>query len=548
MARVQDVLCLVTALFETFLLAGTLYGWPSMVEVLTSMGYFMDTCLTSEILTNKNMTSANLSFSSVESSTARIESNTRELTGESNPKHRLTDRCANQEESLNFAFSLSASALQISSFFYGILLDNWGTWITKTIGIASVSVGLLSIILSTPNTSWLIYLGLPLFVTGGASLNRSNIQVANLFPRIRNSIITLISSSYFASGSIFLIIKTAFNNGIAFKTSLFFMLGMTALSWIRTFFLMPRKHFLFPSPPDPQGYGLIHECKKITTTTRSLSQKNLDSDSNSDVSCSSSSVDVNDVEAPRSNQFSKFCSNMKSFKRCVMTSIFWTSTFQVLILEFRTYFYFGTFNASLVRLAGESQLDYYTSLFGVIVICGAFITPLHGFLIDFAKNKFEERGDKNLAAKKALLVSTLLTNTIALVMSVAASIPALNIQVFVFIFVILLRVFSLTNDFLFLTTMYPVEQFGKLLGLHSFIFGVLNFTQAPLLKLILSYYEGDFTVVNLVFVLLSVIIFLHPYKLYTNIKTTTKQVRRDESKLKLKVSCRYDVINGKQSL
>jgi len=558
MAMIQDILSLVTALIETFLLAGTLYGWPSLVEVLTAEGYFADTCHTIRNRLLGNVTSGDFRYQNVTSTTTEESglrhydkinatlTNVAFATVSFNPNKNIRSmdelnpermmRCTSQEESLNLAFSVSASALQMSSFVFGIVLDNLGTWVAKAIGVGSVSVGLIALAASNAQTSWLIYLGLPLFVTGGASLNRSNVQVANLFPRFRNSIITLISSAYFASGSIFLLVKIAYNNGIALKSSLYFLLTMTALSWFRTFFLMPKMHFPFPAPLKRIPYGLMAEWKNLKLfREKSGSEKSLAVSSNDDVISASSDVesasnvensseiDVK-VERSKSKKLTEVMTNMKSFSKCLMTSMFWTSTIQVLVLEFRVYFYFGTFNASLVRIAGESQLDYYTSVFGFIVIGGSLITPLHGVVVDFVKSKFATKGNASaLAAKKALLVSTILTNCIALIMSIVGSIPTLSIQIFVFVTVILLRVFSLTNDFLFLTTFYPVEQFGKLLGLHSFVFGVFNFIQAPILKLVLSQYQGDFTLVNAIFVGLCLVIFVHPYLIYRNIKKISEK-------------------------
>ena len=506
MARFQDVLSLLTAMVETFFLAGTLYGWPSMVEMMTMEGYFSESCVVFE-----NLTESNFSFPTSTSILENISTETLQ-TNRTSFNHKIT-RCTGQEESFNLVFSVSTSALQVSSFLYGILLDNFGTWIAKSAGILSVMIGLGAIAASTPATSWLLYIGLPLFVTGGASLNRSNVQVANLFPKVRNIIITLLSSSYFASGAIFLIVKAAYNDGLSIKYSLYFLLSVTALSWARTFFLMPKRHFVYPPPVDGQKYGILNKCK-----TSGFSSEKSSND------CESESSDKLSINSGNENRCVMKCSNFEVFKSCLKTSLYWSSTFHAITLEFRTYFYFGTFNSSMLRLSGAENMGFYTSMFGIIVLCGSLITPLHGMITDFAKSKFKNASDdKQLAAKKAVLLSTILTDVIALVMSVTASIPSLSIQIFVFITLILLRVFSLTNDILFLTTMYPVEQFGKLLGLHSLIFGLLNFLQAPLLKLILSYYKGDFTVVNVVFVGLSLLIFIHPYKIYKSIQHSSKE-------------------------
>ena len=506
MARFQDVLSLLTAMVETFFLAGTHYGWPSMVEMLTKEGYFSESCVAFE-----NIPESNLTFPTSTSILKNISTETLQ-TNRTSFNHEIT-RCTGQEESFNLVFSVSSSASQLSGFPFGILLDNFGTWVAKSAAISSVMIGLGAIAASTPATSWLLYIGLPLFVTGGTCLNRSNVQIANLFPKVRNFIITLLSSFYFASGAIFLILKTAYNDGISIKYSLYFLLSVTALSWTRTFFLMPKRHFVYPPPVDGQQYGILNKCK----TSDSSSEK-----SSNDAQPKSS--DELSINSGNENHCVMKCSNFEAFKSCLKTSLYWSSTFHVITLEFRIYFYFGTFNSSMLQLSGAENMGFYTSMFGIIVLCGSLITPLHGMITDFAKSKFENASaDKQLAAKKAVSVSTILADVIALVMSVTASIPSLSIQIFVFITLILLRVFSLTNDILFLTTMYPVEQFGKLFGLHTLIFGLLNFLQAPLLKLILSYYEGDFTVVNVVFVGLCLLILIHPYKIYKSIEHSSKE-------------------------
>ena len=92
----------------------------------------------------------------------------------------------------------------------------------------------------TPETSYMMYIGMPFLVCGGMGILVTNIQVANLFPSARGMVITFLNGLYGSSAGIFVLFKLIQPYGFPPQT-IFTVYTLLSLGcFVRTFSLMPK--------------------------------------------------------------------------------------------------------------------------------------------------------------------------------------------------------------------------------------------------------------------------------------------------------------------
>ena len=113
---------------------------------------------------------------------------------------------------------------------------------------------------TTPDTSDLIYIGMPLLGSGGIGLLVTNMQVGNLFPAGRGMVITILNGLFGSSSGVFLIFKMCYQNGISIQRIFVVYTFMSLFSFIRTFTLMPRRRIPFNVKSD-YNFGICEMYK-----------------------------------------------------------------------------------------------------------------------------------------------------------------------------------------------------------------------------------------------------------------------------------------------
>ena len=74
--------------------------------------------------------------------------------------------CPSQNSQMNQIYTISAVICNFSTFFFGYLMDKWGTWCSRTVACLMVSLGSLLLFLSSPEKSKLLVLGMYILSAG----------------------------------------------------------------------------------------------------------------------------------------------------------------------------------------------------------------------------------------------------------------------------------------------------------------------------------------------------------------------------------------------
>ncbi|XP_064612367.1 equilibrative nucleobase transporter 1-like [Liolophura sinensis] len=240
---------------EIMLFGGIIFGWASLVYVYKDEGYFRHLCPL-----NQSMLS-NGSYSSVqEAQSGLFGVNISQALGEISSAYDFNatseDRlilpkvtCKEQDNQFNLIFSISTVFTGIMCFVNGLLYDRFGTRLCRVIAIVCFIGAMLCLIFASPEQPLLLYPGATLLVYGGYLILVTNLQLANLIPRFRSTIMSLYAGSYDCSAVIFLAFKAAHEAGIKVNTC--FLIQACAFSLvvsISTFFTLPKYHFPWPLP------------------------------------------------------------------------------------------------------------------------------------------------------------------------------------------------------------------------------------------------------------------------------------------------------------
>ena len=111
--------------------------WPLSLYVLKIwLGFFRDNCNESDISTNQ---------------TSFIE-------------------CPSQNSQMNQIYTISAVICNFSTFFFGYLMDKWGTWCSRTVACIMITFGSLLLFLSSAEKGYLLVYGMYILSAGTLQL------------------------------------------------------------------------------------------------------------------------------------------------------------------------------------------------------------------------------------------------------------------------------------------------------------------------------------------------------------------------------------------
>ena len=120
---VKRILSLLTAIFEGGIFSGVLIGWSSLVYILKQEGdsYFLFYWL------NIMASYEAISRTPVYTNSGFFRDNCPAVNVTSN----FTTECSSQNSEMNQIYTISAVICNFSTFFFGYLMDKWGTWVSS---------------------------------------------------------------------------------------------------------------------------------------------------------------------------------------------------------------------------------------------------------------------------------------------------------------------------------------------------------------------------------------------------------------------------------
>ena len=495
---------LITGVVELVFFTGLIFGWSSINYVLKKEGYFIYLC---ESQANSSYAS-NTGLGVANASTVFDALNATTTSSLSTPSTTTDTGCNKQSESLNLVFTIASFMLSICTLPNGYIFDNYGTLVSRTLAILLVTLGALMLSFSTVETSLLLFPAMCGFSVGGILLLVTNMQLGNLYPKIKSSIITLMNGSLDSSSVVFLLVKLAYNdsNGYSFNSIFQFMTICTVFLWLRTIFVMPRFHVPFPLPKEGFLFG-IHDCVRTE-------QQVTNNDAEQKLELSEKNV----LEKQPSITIAHKADSNLSFFACIKTSKFWMNVFHFSVLQLRNYFFLGSFIAWLDSiLMDKNSNGKYVTIFGVCQFFGIVCAPLNGFLIDGVKNHKSSR-NKNANNLLAIAASACATSTWGSLFSLCVLIPVPKLQYVSFVLQVAFRSFLYGGNASFIALSFPIEHFGKIYGMTMTLAGIVTLLQFPLYSLVLRSFQGNFLIINIIFFVISLFTYIHPLFLYMNSK------------------------------
>ena len=480
--KIQFVISIVTAFLEILFFSGVLFGWPSLEYVLKKEGYFSSLC-DNETLFNSTLNRTNLG---------------------------IEIGCKEQHSSFNLIFTLAIASVYTTAFPCGWLLDRYGTWIFRSIFTTAYTLGFILLTISSPNLSFLLYPAIILIAVSGANLLVSDFQLSCLVMPYKGSIMTLMTGLFSSSALLFFIIKQGYENGTDLSAMFFIMTCLTVFLWIRTFVLMPRKLLRFPFQDAciHIGYKEWKCFQKPKVFQHVMPIHAVAIAGNKDV--------VKTVVEACKNQPKQ----QKSFKSCIKSSIFWTSTYHLSVIGFNINFVFGTFQQWLKSFADPKNISKLTNDFGIVIMFSAFSALLNGVIMDFIRKKTKWI-DKNpkVISLQASLVSMVITSTFGIMLS-------LMMIIFnpygMFVFLLFTLGFVYGGTYTFMSAYFPPEHFGKIFGLANFLRGCVGLLQYSLFQLSLSV-DPTFRYINIGILIAVMLTLLHPLLMYFEIRKLKKE-------------------------
>ncbi|XP_061076015.1 equilibrative nucleobase transporter 1-like isoform X2 [Conger conger] len=381
--------------------------------------------------------------------------------------------CSKQDENFSLVFTIASIFHIFIAIFGGFFFDHFGTLATRLLSIALYTTGTMLIAFSHPDISNILFPGLSFIATGGIMLLMANMQVGNLFDTHRSTIITLYTGAYGSSAITFLIIKVAFEKGISLQHAFFFLSACSIIHLMRTFILMPKMHIPYPLP---EGYTYGMSCEQTKCNTHCFTEK-----------------------AQRDN--TELVQGEEGIENATSEQESPPQTSQT--------------------------VSHYTNIFAYIQLCGILCAPLNGLIIDRFKGKQWAPGETEEEGNlRSLVLSLFLTALQCLLFSICATIPVLPLQYLTFVLQVFTSSFALGGNSAFLSIVFPVCHFGKLVGVVNATVTVVLLLQFPCIILVNEVLDGDPLYINIALCILCLAPFIHPAYVYSRWRTLANQRRR----------------------
>ncbi|XP_051758646.1 solute carrier family 43 member 3a isoform X2 [Ctenopharyngodon idella] len=434
---VRYKLTLATGLLECLCFAGVVFGWASLVFVLKTDGYFSDLCI--------NVTDASREPGS---------------------------DCSLQDENFSLVFTVASFMNNFLTLLNGFVFDHFGTMATRFLAIFLYTTGTFIVALSSKALSFLLFPALSFIAVGGILFLMTNIQVGNLFGTHRSTIITVYNGAFDSSSVIFLIIKVLYEKGVSLHSSFFFLSACNLILLLRTLFLMPKSHIPYPIP-EHYRYGM--SCAKSNSYNVEQYEANQELSSDRGRGVDDEPLETDSLQLTDNSE-------KDSFMSCVLSWLFLWHLIWLSVMQLRHYFFIGTLNPMLNRLAKQDPVivSEYTNAFAFTQLCGVLCAPWNGLLMDRHKRKPLGSGvSEREADLRSSVLSLLLTSLQCLLFSICASIPFLPLQYMTFILQVLNRSFLYGGNAAFISIAFPGRHFGKLYGLVMSLSAVVSLLQYP---------------------------------------------------------------------
>ncbi|KAG8198507.1 hypothetical protein JTE90_017373 [Oedothorax gibbosus] len=462
-------------LFETFVFTGNIFGWTALHYMLRQEGIYEHLCDNSTLGTAyPNVT------------------NTAEL------KVSPPRTCDRQDSLLNLAYTVGSFCMGSTSFVWGFLLDTWGLRNVRLIINGLITSGCILLSLTIRETSFLLFPSLILICVAGVPLRLANMQIADLFPEHRSTIITLYSGAFTASASVFVFIKYGFDAGLPWEWACFLLVVLSALMLPVTLFVLPADSFL---PGTPKGLFTGKQEKEVTSVapcvwgtftyipedpppppyTSSLRK----SAKGKKESNSTPSQKNSGREEPSQDEKGALEETRPSLRESFFSASYMLHQYWFCWILLYTIIYVGTLHLWAERTTTDRSEDsLFSEIYGICQVTGLFLAPIAGVFMDWSiRGVAKGDSDPNTRLLRVLrscfwpMFLTTLLEVAAQVCKFFDHRYAIYVSI---VAVTLLRAFFISIGTAYLRIRFPAEHFNKLLGIMSTFSAIASLFQFPL--------------------------------------------------------------------
>ncbi|XP_033126069.1 large neutral amino acids transporter small subunit 4-like [Anneissia japonica] len=516
----RNPIIIIPAILEGFFTT-LVYGWPWLVTVLKQEGYYSQLC-------DSHPTSNTTATISDSLHLARSS-------GISGARSNLYTSCSAQDQKLNLVFTLASSVTLVGCLPTGAMYDLLGPRKIRLIACVMFATTFLMYGFSSQETPFWIFPATAIQGFIGAPVLVSLFEVANLFPNLRHTIISLLNGACMMSTVVYLIVQKLSEAGIAFQHQMFVILGVyTILSLGNTFFIVPAEKVEMMMEEDDSKTTKQSVLYPIAAVSPRIGYRLHEH------YLSSESV-IGGLDDYKKLSRSDYNQNAESFWKYLKTPMCLLTVLWSTVLVFREYYFLGTLNPFLGYLANrnEATVNHYTTLFGYISFGIVLVSPLVGVVLD---------GGKETPLQRSIL-ALMITTVSSVLYSITVLIPNLNVQLITFVLVTINRGFVHAVISSFIAIVFPKQHFGKFYGLVYLSSGISTFLQTPLLRLSQSSPDGNPQLVHIILLVVTLLGHFLPLYVWIYCKRELEKKRKEKSNtttnmmyIKLQPDSNYSIV------
>lgn len=369
--------------------------------------------------------------------------------------------CADQIARLDLMYTVAGSALSISFFLVGLVLDRWGPRVTCCTGILIYAVGLVGFASSFTSGVDIYIPSFMLLAIGGPFVFMSTFQLSQAFPKYSSTIMSMMSCGFDASSITFFIFKSIHDGTGAKVDTLFYaFLGVVALVLVYGVTLMPKTAY---SDKEVDFIPVKASEKDITDLL-------LDED-NSTSCCPLFQI--------QSTPFKE-----RSLKSQLLSLEFIQLVVFMCIYMLRINFFIGSFG-NQIQTYELSKAEKSTAIqaFGLLLPLGPFVSIwLSSMVIDYLR----------------LHTTIALFTALFAMFGVASTVASLPLVYFGLCLFVLIRSMVYAVASAYIANVFGFKTFGRVYGTQMLCAGVFNLSQQLLLLLVRDVWEGEYWQVNLI--------------------------------------------------
>ncbi|KGQ01028.1 hypothetical protein PAAG_12279 [Paracoccidioides lutzii Pb01] len=377
--------------------------------------------------------------------------------------------CYNQDLRLNFMFTLSAVATNISALPVGSILDTFGPRFSGSIGSILIALGSLCLALASLLPFDTYVAGFFLLALGGPFVFISAFQLSNTFPTHSGLILAILTGAFDSSSAIFLLFRILHGGFFTLRNLFLMYLIVPAVILASQILLMPSTSYKTAGELIQQKEDVIAENATDGPPEGSLSR----------------------MKARRSNSVWGVL-HMASALQQIRSPYFILMTSFAILQMLRINYFIASIGLQYESLLSSPQLaNHLNHLFDLFLpLAGIVAIPFTGLILD--------RASTVTAVATLVCFSTL----VGILGCIPHSLLAAYANVTLFT---LYRPFCYASISDYAAKVFGFQTFGKVYGLMICLAGLGNFLQLPLDILTMKLFRRDPIPVN---ILLTIVVFV----------------------------------------